>query len=263
VIADNNLGKNMKKHNYSNDEWHLRTELACCYRLIDHFNMTDLVYNHITARLPNKVDGKEVFLINGWGLHYSEITASNLIKVDINGVPLEETEFPLNPAGYVIHSAIHSARPEVVCIIHTHSYAGSAVSALKDGLIPIDLQSLMFADGVAYHELEGIAVDLDERSRLIDDLGDQSVMILRNHGLLTVGKSVAQAFRKIYYLERACRLQLDVMRTGAKISLPSDEVSKHTAKQWDEGAAGQGVVDPIEWPSLYRLMERKDDTFKN
>tara|TARA_B110000037_G_C16844829_1_gene393342 strand:- start:229 stop:594 length:366 start_codon:yes stop_codon:yes gene_type:complete len=121
----------------------------------------------------------------------------------------------------------------------------------------------MFAGGVAYHELEGIAVDLDERSRLIDDLGDQSVMILRNHGLLTVGKSVAQAFRKIYYLERACRLQLDVMRTGAKISLPSDEVSKHTAKQWDEGAAGQGVVDPIEWPSLYRLMERKDDTFKN
>ena len=148
-----------------------------------------------------------------------------------------------------------------MCVIHTHINAGTAVSALNEGLMPIDLQSLMFSGDVAYHNLEGIAVNIDERSRIIDDLGDKTVMILRNHGLLTIGKSIGQAFRKIYYLERACKLQLDVLRTGSKLLLPSTKVAEHTAKQWNEGAAGQGVEKPIEWPALFRLMERKDRSF--
>lgn len=246
---------------YSEEEWKLRVELAACYRLIDHFGMTDLVYNHITARLPYDVDGKEVFLINGFGRHYTEITASNLLRVDIDGRSLDEDEYPVNGPGYVIHSAIHHARDDVTCIIHTHSRAGCAVAALKDGLVPLDQQSMQFHRRIAYHELEGIATGVSERERLVTDLGAMNVMILRNHGLLTCGRSVAEAFRRMYYLERACRLQLDVMATGAAMSVPSEKVAEHTARQWEEGTAGNGTVDAIEWPALVRLMEKQDPGF--
>ncbi len=246
---------------YSEDEWRLRVELAACYRLVEHFGMADLVYNHITVRLPDPVDGKEVFLINGFGRHYTEITASNLLRVDIDGRALDRDEYPVNGPGYVIHSAIHRARHDVGCIIHTHSRAGCGVAALKDGLVPLDQQSMQFHRRIAYHDLEGIATDLGEQERLIADLGSHNAMILRNHGLLTCGRSVAEAFRRIYYLERACRLQLDVMASGGAISVPSETVAEHTARQWEEGSAGQGTVNAIEWPALVRLMEKKDPGF--
>lgn len=245
----------------SEAEWKLRTELACCYRLVEHFGMADLVYNHITARLPYEVDGKEAFLINGFGRHYTEITASNLIRVDIDGKALDEDEYPVNGPGYVIHSAIHQARHDVECIIHTHSRAGCAVASTEDGLIPLDQQSLQFHERVAYHELEGIATDVSERDRLTTDLGDRNVLILRNHGLLTCGRSVGEAFRRIYYLERACQLQMDVMSMGLKPSMPPKSVAERTAKQWDEGTANNGTINPIEWPALVRMMERKDPSF--
>lgn len=253
---------------FSDAEWKARVELACCYRLIDHFGLTDLVYNHITLRLdePTGIDTggeSEVFLINGFGLHYTEITASNLIRIDDKGNAYDESDYPVNGPGFVIHSAIHKARHDVACIIHTHSLAGCAVSAMKQGLIPIDQQSMMFHNRVAYHDLEGIATDMNEQQRLVDDLGDKNAMILRNHGLLTVGRSVGEAFRRLYYLERACKLQVQAMQAaGAEgLVVPSDKVAEHTARQWDEGSAGQGTVDPIEWPALVRLMERKDPSF--
>ena len=246
---------------YSEDEWRLRVELAACYRLVEHFGMADLVYNHITVRLPDPVDGKEVFLINCFGRHYTEITASNLLRVDIDGKALDSDPYPVNGPGYVIHSAIHRARHDVVCIIHTHSRAGCGVAALKDGLVPLDQQSMQFHKRVAYHELEGIATYLGEQDRLIAYLGDRNAMILRNHGLLTCGRSVAEAFRKMYYLELACRLQLDVMSTGGAIAVPPEHVAEHTARQWELGSAGQGTVDTIEWPALVRLIEKKDPGF--
>ena len=246
---------------FSAEEWQARVELACLYRLIDHFGMTDLVYNHITMRLPEKHDGKEVFLINGFGRHYTEITASNLIRVDIEGNALDADEYPVNRAGFVIRSAIHGARHDVACVVHTHSLAGCAVSATEGGLKIFDQQSMMFHERIAYHDLEGIAVDLNEQQRLVSDLGEKNSMILNNHGLLTCGRSVGEAFRRIYYLERACRLQVQIMSMGSKAILPPDSVSEHTAKQWDEGLAGQGTIDPIEWPAMMRMMERKDASF--
>jgi len=249
---------------YGETEWRLRQELACCYRLVDHFDMTDLVYNHITARLPEEAweDGRETVLINGFGLHYSEITAANLIKIDLDGNALEDSEFPVNRPGYVIHSAIHRAREDVACIIHTHSLAGCAVSALEGGFTPYDQQSMMFHERVVTHDLEGIATDTDEQQRLVDDLGAHDNLILRHHGLLTVGRSVGEAFRRIYYLERACRLQLQIVHAGVPAQAPPRTVSEHTARQWDEGLAGQGTVAPIEWPALMRLMDRKDPGYR-
>ncbi len=251
---------------YSETEWQARAELACCYRLIDHFGLTDLVYNHITLRVPDgavaDIDEKELFLINGFGLHYTEIKASNLIRVDLDGNAYDDSDYPVNGPGFVIHSAIHHARPDVACIIHTHSLAGCAVSAMKQGLIPLDQQSMMFHNRVAYHDLEGIATDLGEQERLIADLGTKNAMILRNHGLLTVGRSVGEAFRRLYYLERACKLQIQAMQaSGGDLVIPSDAIAEHTAKQWDEGLAGQGTIDPIEWPALVRMMEKKDPGF--
>ena len=248
---------------FSEEEWALRVELACCYRLIDHFGLTDLVYNHITVRLPDDSHPfeDEIFLINGFGRHYTEITASNLIRVDMDGTARDSSDYPVNGPGYVIHSAIHGARHDVACIIHTHSLAGCAVSSMACGLIPLDQQSMMFHNRIAYHDLEGIATDMNEQSRLIEDLGDKNAMILRNHGLLTVGRSVGEAFRRLYYLERACKLQIQAMQSGTELVIPSATVAEHTARQWDEGLAGQGTIDPIEWPALVRLMEKKDASF--
>lgn len=240
---------------YSAEEWAVRVDLAACYRLVAHFGMADMVYTHITAAVPGP---EEHFLINPYGLMFEEVTASSLIRVDLDGNKREDTVFDINPAGFVIHSAVHAARHDVQCVIHTHSRAGCAVSALAEGLVPMDQQSMQFHDRVAYHDAEGFALDADERARLVADLGDGHAMILRNHGLLVAGKSVAHAFRLIYYLERACRLQLDVMATGTEVRLPPEAVREHTAKQWEAGAAGIGVEETREWPALLRMLDRRD-----
>jgi ribulose-5-phosphate 4-epimerase/fuculose-1-phosphate aldolase len=202
-------------------EWETRIDLAACYRLVDLYGMTDLHLNHISARVP----GNEThFLINPFGMMYEEITASSLIKIDLDGniIANANPEYGLNLAGYVIHSAIHRARHDVACVLHTHTNAGMAVSALKCGLLPLT-QTAMRWSRIAYHDFEGVVVDLDEQKRLIENLGDSEVMILRNHGLLACGRSIAQAFNSIYRLERACQAQLQAMAANAELSLPSSQ----------------------------------------
>src|SRR4051794_31974210 len=203
-------------------EWETRVDLAAAYRLVDLYGMTDLHLNHISARVPGK---EEHFLINPFGMMYEEITASSLIKVDLSGkiIANYNPDFGINLPGYVIHSAIHGARHDVQCVLHTHTNAGMAVSVLKCGLLPLT-QTAMRWGKIAYHGFEGVVVDLDEQKRLVDNLGDCEVMILRNHGLLAVGKTVGQAFNNIYRLERACQTQLLVMACNADINMPPQEV---------------------------------------
>ncbi len=238
-------------------EHEVRVALAACYRLIAHFGMDDLVYTHISARVPGRPDH---FLINPYGLMFHEITASSLVEIDHEGDIVEDTGYPVNKAGFVIHSAIHAVRPEVNCVLHTHTRAGIAVSCLEEGLLHINQHSAMFYGCVAYHDYEGIALDLDERTRLERDLGDKPVMILRNHGLLTVGRTVPEAFSLRYYLEQSCRIQIDLMATGGRLNRLSDNVCQHTAQQFAESPVPRGER---EWPALLRLLDAKDPSYRN
>lgn len=233
-----------------------RRDLAACYRLIAHFGMDDLISTHISARVPGTEDQ---FLINPYGLMFSEVTASNLVKVDRDGTILESAGHGVNQAGFVIHGAIHMARPDVACVLHCHTRAGMAVACMEDGLLPITQFALQFYDRVAYHAYEGVALELGERERLIADLGDRHVMILRNHGLLTAGRSVAEAFILAYYLEKACQVQVAAMASGAKLVIPPPEVCELTARQFDEGPEGSGLG---EWPTMLRLLDRVAPDYK-
>ncbi len=236
-------------------EWQLRRELAATYRLIAHFRMTDLIFTHISLRLPGP---DHHFLINPYGLLFEEITASNLVKIDLDGNPVGASEYSVNPAGFVIHSAIHRARDDAQCVLHTHSKAGCAVAALDEGLLPVNQMSMEFYRQVAYHDYEGIALDLDEQERLVSDLGDRPVLILRNHGLLTVGESASQAFLRMFYLDKACEIQLAAAAAGP-LRLPSPEVCEHTAGQFAGTVTGD-YTDPegnaLAWAALLRLVER-------
>jgi len=245
----------------SEEEWDIRVQLAACYRLMDHFGMTDLIYNHITARAPS-ADGEHHFLINPFGPHYTEITASSLVKVDLEGRNIDGTDTPINPAGYVIHACIHRARPDLEAVIHTHTRAGIAVSCMEEGLIPMEQNGFQFLNRIAYHDYQGIALDEAEQASLLDDMGDCDVMVLRNHGLLACGANISQAFRKIYYLEMACKIQLDVM--AGTLRQPTPAVQQHTADQWQSGAAGNGGREDntLEWPAMLRLMDRKDPSYR-
>ncbi|KAF0255983.1 class II aldolase/adducin family protein [Pseudomonas putida] len=240
-------------------EQRLRQELAACYRLIAHFRMSDLIFTHISLRLPGP---EHHFLINPYGLLFDEITASSLVKIDLQGRPVEPSPHPVNPAGFVIHSAIHTAREDAHCVLHTHTRAGCAVAALECGLLPVNQMSMEFYGRVAYHAYEGIALDMDEQQRLVADLGDKPVMILRNHGLLATGGSVAEAFLRMYYLEKACEIQLAAQSAG-QVILPPVEVCAHTERQFN--APGRGVkqgelIDPdalqLAWAALLRMLER-------
>jgi ribulose-5-phosphate 4-epimerase/fuculose-1-phosphate aldolase len=253
-------------HAYSPQEWQLRQELAACYRLIAHYRMTDLISTHISLRIPGP---EHHFLINPYGLFFEEITASNLVKIDLDGNKVEASHYPVNPAGFVIHSAIHRAREDAQCVLHTHTKAGCAVAAQECGLLPVNQISLEFYGRVGYHEYEGIALDFSEQQRLVADLGDHSVMILRNHGLLTVGDSVKQAFLRMYYLEKACEIQIAAQAGGA-LRYPPDEVCRRTEKQFNE--PGQNVAegelsDPdavnFAWAALLRLLDRVAPDYKD
>lgn len=248
-------------------ERRLRRELAACYRLIAHFRMTDLVFNHISMRLPGP---DHHFLINPYGLLYEEITARNLVKIDLAGNLVESSELGVNPAGFVIHSAIHAARADAQCVLHTHTKAGCAVAAQRAGLLPVNQMSLEFYNDVAYHDYEGIALDLAERQGLVADLGDRSVLILRNHGLLTVGSSPKQAFLRMYYLERACEIQLAAQSGGTGLVLPSGQVCERTRQQFAAPATPRGdsaLTDPdavdLAWAALLRLLDRIDPTYQD
>ena len=243
----------------------VRVDLAACYRLVDLYGMTDLHLNHISARVPGT---QEHFLINPFGMMYEEITASSLIKIDLAGniISNSNPEFGINLPGYVIHSAIHGARHDVGCVLHTHTNAGMAISSLKCGLLPIT-QTAMRWSKIAYHDFEGVVVDLDEQKRLVANLGDAEVLILRNHGLLACGKTIGQAFNNIYRLERACQTQLLTMACNAEINMPSDEViAKSNAQlQVMPSPDAKGKKRPhgsIEWPALKRMLDRRDPSYK-
>jgi ribulose-5-phosphate 4-epimerase/fuculose-1-phosphate aldolase len=247
-------------------EWQLRQELAACYRLLAHFRLTDLIYTHCTLRVPGP---EHRYLINPYGLMWEEITASNLVLLERDGTPVGSSKPYINLAGFVIHGAIHNSRADAQCIVHTHTRAGCAVAAQRDGLQPISQIALEFYDHVAYHDYEGIAYDLDEQQRLVRDLGDHPVMILRNHGLLTVGRSVAQAFLRMYYLEKACEIQLAAQSAGLGLSIPSDDVCRRTERQFNAPAPSESahlVANPDEhnlaWDALLRMLDRIDPSYR-
>jgi len=244
------------KDKVSEEEWAVRVDLAACYQLVAHYGMTDLIFTHISARIPGTTDQ---FLINPYGLFFDEITASSLVKVDIDGKVLDETSFKINPAGYTIHSAVHGALHDVSCVLHTHTAAGMAVSAQKHGLLPLTQNSLMFYNRLAYHGYEGIALNLDERERLVNDLGDSIAMILRNHGLLTVGGSISEAFRRIFYLEKSCQAQINALAGGAEVLFPPKEVCETAVAQFTD----LGSRNTLEWPGLLRLLDRKGSNFRH
>lgn len=233
------------------EEWQARVDLAAAYRLVDYYGMTDLIYNHITLRIP----GTEYLLINLYGLLYKEITASSLVKIDVEGniISKPDTEYGINKSGYVIHGAIHKARPDVVAVIHTHTRAGMAVAAMKCGLLPLNQTAIRFVDHIGYHDYEGPAADLDERERLVRDLGPHDAMILRSHGLLTCGATLQQAFNTLYQLEMACRAQVDAMAARTELHLPSNEVLEKTAQLYQPGVRRPYGV--LEWPAMIRLLE--------
>jgi len=243
------------RHDVSPQEWQARVDLAACYRLMDKYGMTDLIYNHITARIP---DSDDHLLINLYGLLYKEITASSLVKIDVEGnvVWKPDTDYAINVSGYVIHGAIHKARPEVKCVIHTHTRAGMAVSAMKCGLLPLSQTAIRFVGHIGYHDYEGPAIDLDERERLVRDLGPHDAMIMRNHGLLTCGASIQQAFNTMYQLELSCRSQVDVMAARTELCMPGENVLAHTAHLYQPGTRRPYGV--LEWPAMLRLLEAEE-----
>jgi ribulose-5-phosphate 4-epimerase/fuculose-1-phosphate aldolase len=240
------------------EEWQARIELAAAYRLVAHFGWDDLIFTHISARVPGHGDQ---FLINPYGMLFEEITASNLVKVDHEGLPLMETGYDVNPAGFVIHSAIHEARPEVQCVLHTHTPHGVAVSAQEEGLLPISQQSIFPLARLAYHDYEGVALRDDEKPRLVADLGHSNQLVLRNHGLLTCGRSVADAFMAMYTLERACQIQILAQAGGARLTRIPDAIIADAKNQSRQVTKGKG--SGLAWPSLLRKLDRIDPSYKD
>ena len=240
------------------EEWQLRVELAACYRLVAMYGWTDLVFTHISARVPGP---EHHFLINPYGLMFDEVTASNLVKVDLNCNKIGASQHPVNPAGFTIHSAIHAVREDVRCVLHTHTRAGAAVSAQEDGLLPLSQQSAIVLASLAYHDYEGIATREDEKRRLQADLGIASHMLLRNHGLLTVGPTVADAFLGMYVFETACQIQLAAQSGGTRLRTIASEIVDdiEDAVAIQTGGIGGGFV----WPALMRKLERTDTSYRN
>ena len=239
------------------EEWQTRCELAACYRLTALYGWTDLTGTHISARIP----GTDEFLLNPFGMLFDEITASALIKVDHEGKLLSESAFPINPAGFTIHSAVHMASDDMNCVMHTHTRAGNAVAMLKEGLLPLNQKALLILGFVAYHDYEGAALDLDERERIVRNLGDNRILFLRNHGLLTVGKTIGEAFVWMYRAETACQFQVDALSCGREINALSQETIDHVIAQGREIFAESGFAAAgHEWPALVRQLEREAGT---
>ncbi len=243
------------------DERAARIQLAACYRIFDMLGWTEMIYNHITLRLPDSVTGgQKQFLINPFGLHYSEVTASNLLKIDVQGNKIEDSPWNANPAGFTVHSAIHEHVPQAHCVMHTHTTAGLAVACTRSGLAQNNFYSAQLGDMVAYHDFEGITVHADEAPRLPKAMGHRPLLILRNHGLLSWGQTLPLALVRLWTLQRACEIQVAQAALGPAISIPEDVVSKTTgdALQWDARfGAGQDVFD-----ALVRRVDRIDDTYK-
>ena len=242
----------------SPEEWQARVDLAACYRLIDKYGMADLIYNHITARIPGSPDH---LLINLYGMLYKEITASSLVKIDLDGNVVLENGFAVNAAGFTIHSAVHMAREDAHAVMHLHTEAGVAVSCMKGGLLPLNQTALIICNDVAQHEYEGVALHLEERERLTADLGSKNLMLLWNHGTLALGHTVAECFMRLYYLERACAIQVKAL-TGGGLHLPSQPSIEAT---YQLGAMPGAVtyLASLAWPALRRMLDREDRSYQN
>ena len=242
----------------SADEWQLRVDLAAAYRLVAHYGWSDLVFTHISARIPGP---DHHFLINPYGMMFDEITASSLVRVDQQCNKLSESPFPVNPAGFVIHSAIHQVRDNAGCVLHTHSRAGVAVSAQKRGLLPISQQSTFVLASLAYHDYEGVAIRDDEKARLQADLGTRNFLMLRNHGLLTVGPSIADAFLSMYTFESSCQIQISAQAGGAELLEVDPRILDGVAHAMKVQTGGMGGA--FVWPTLLRMLDRKDSSYRS
>ncbi len=241
----------------SPEEWQTRVDLAACYRLVALYGWDDLVFTHVSARVPGP---EEHFLINAYGLLFEEMTASSLVKVDLQGDLVMESPYVINPAGFTIHSAVHEARPDVNCVLHTHTPAGVAVSAQAAGLLPISQASLFPLISIGYHDYEGVALNPEEKPRLVADLGAHSTLILRNHGLLTAAATIPDAFLRMYILESACRTQLLAQSSGAELTAIDSRILKGIAAQAE--AVTKGLGGQLAWPGLLRKLDRQDTSFR-
>ncbi len=242
----------------SAEEWQIRQDLAALYRLVAMHGWDDLVFTHITARVPGPVHH---FLINPYGMLFASVTASSLIKVDLEGNKIIETPYPFNPAGYTIHSAVHEAREDAKCVMHLHTRAGVAVSAQKEGLLPISQQASVVLGSIAYHDYEGIALNPDEKVRLQQDLGDKMAMILRNHGTLVAAPTIADAWLFMYGLETACQIQIAAQAGGAELIMFDEEIIRLNCENLAEATAGQG--GQIAWAAMIDKVERHDPSFRD
>ena len=241
----------------SSEEWQARIDLAAAYRLVALYGWDDLIFTHISARVPGD---DHHFLLNPYGMMFEEVTASSLVKIDLQGNKVMESPYFINPAGFTIHSAVHSARADALCVMHLHTDYGIAVSAQKDGLLPISQQAMFPLASLAYHEYEGLALNEEEKPRLVSDLGNKSYMILRNHGLLTLGKTAAEAFLSMYILERACRIQILAQSGGRELHRVAEPIIELTAKQLSAVTVGQGAE--LAWPGLLRKLDRIDSSYR-
>lgn len=239
--------------------WQTRVDLAACYRLAAHYRMTDLIYTHITARVPGR-DGR--FFINPYGARWEEITASSLVEIDVEGNRVDSSTTRVNPAGFTIHSAVHAARHDATFVMHTHTRAGVAVSALKDGLLPLNQIALQFYGRLGYHDFEGIALDLSERERIVRDLGSYPALMLRNHGLLTVGRSAAEMFNNMFYLNAACELQVATLSMGQPVITVEDAIALKVAGQYDQMLIDDGDME-LEWAAHLRLLDGLDPSYRS
>ena len=240
----------------SDEEWAIRIDLAAAYRMIAHYGWDDLIFTHLSARIPGP---EHHFLLNPYNLMFEEVTASSLIKVDIDGNSVDPTPFITNPAGFTIHSAIHMAREDAQAVMHLHTPAGQAVSAQADGLLPLTQAAMLVRDDIAYHDYEGIAVDLDERERIVEDLGTKNMMLLRNHGTLAVGQTIGEAFIRLYTLERACQAQVMALSAGDNLNNPPQGAPEVAAQQGQIGLKLAGNL--LAWPALKRKAYRLDPGF--
>ena len=242
----------------SPEEWQVRVDLAAAYRLVADYGWDDLVFTHISARVPGP---EHHFLINPYGMMFEEITASSLVKVDLNGGVVMESDYQINPAGFTIHSAVHAAREDALCVMHLHTDCGIAVSAQEDGLLPISQQSLFVLASLGYHDYEGLALNDEEKPRLVADLGNKTHLILRNHGLLTVGRTVADAFLSMFLLERACRIQILAQSgRGKLVPIPNEILAQIPAQEMVVTKGGPGR---LVWPGLLRKLDRMNADYKN
>jgi ribulose-5-phosphate 4-epimerase/fuculose-1-phosphate aldolase len=239
-------------------EWNARVDLAAAYRLVAHYGWDDLIFTHLSARVPGP---EHHFLINPYGMMFEEITASSLVKINLQGEIVTPSPYFINPAGFTIHSAVHAAREDALCVIHLHTDFGIAVSAQTNGLLPVSQQALFSLTSLAYHEYEGLALNEDEKSRLVSDLGDKTNMILRNHGLLTVGKTAAEAFLSMYILERACRIQILAQSGGGTLLPVSESILENVAAQLGAVTVGRGAQ--LTWPGLLRKLDRIDPSYRD